>query len=88
MRPTPNRLDCMSIQFFSAMNAPLLPEVLRRLDETPQADLPLATEGVLRYVWENRFGQMLIEVADGVVYVNGDRVEPSTPEGGVAQALG
>jgi len=69
------------------MNASLLPEVLRRLDETPQVDLPLATEGVLRYVWENRFGEMLIEVVDGVVFVNGDRVEPSMPEGGIAQAL-
>jgi hypothetical protein len=53
------------------MNAPLFPEVLRRLDATPQGDLPLATEGVLRYVWENPFGEMLIEVVDGVVYVNG-----------------
>ena len=69
------------------MNAPLIPEVLRRRDETPQADLPLATEGVLRYVWENRFGEMLIEVVDGVVYVNGDRIEPAMAEGGIAQAL-
>ena len=69
------------------MNAPLYPEVLRRLDETPQGDLPLATEGVLRYVWENRFGEMLIEVIDGAVYVNGDRIEPAMAEGGIAQAL-
>ena len=69
------------------MNAPLYPEVLRRLDTTPQGDLPLATEGVLRYVWENRFGEMLIEVVDGVVYVNGDRIEPAMAEGGIAQAL-
>jgi hypothetical protein len=66
----------------TAMNAPLFPEVLRRLDATPQGDLPLATEGVLRYVWENRFGEMLIEVEDGVVYVNGDRIEPAMVEGG------
>jgi hypothetical protein len=69
------------------MNAPLIPEVLRRRDETPQADLPLATEGVVRYVWENKFGEMLIEVVDGVVYVNGDRIEPSMAEGGNAQTL-
>jgi len=69
------------------MNAPLLPQVLRRLDESPQVDLPLATEGVLRYVWENRFGEMFIEVIDGVVYVNGDRVEPAMAEGGIAQSL-
>jgi len=71
----------------AAMNSPLLPEVIRRLEDTPQSDLPLETEGVLRYVWENRFGEMLIEVIDGIVYVNGDRVEPAMAEGGMAQAL-
>ncbi len=69
------------------MNASLLPEVLRRLEPTPQTDLHLATEGVLRYVWETRYREMLIEMADGVVYVNGGRVEPSMAEGGVADAL-
>ena len=57
------------------MNAPLFPEVLRVRDDCAQEALPLATEGVLRYVWEGRFGSMLIEVADGVAYVNGARVE-------------
>jgi hypothetical protein len=56
------------------MNAPVLPEVLR-LRDSPQETLPLATEGVQRYVWESRFGSMLIEVVDGAAYVNGDRVE-------------
>jgi hypothetical protein len=65
------------------MNAPLLPEVLRQLHESPQAALPLATEGVARYVWESRFGAMLIEVIDGVAFVNGQKVEPIT-----ADALG
>ena len=60
---------------------------LRRLDETPQADLPLSTEGIARYVWEHRFGEMLNAVLDGVVYVNGDRIEPAMAEGGMAQAL-
>jgi hypothetical protein len=69
------------------MNAPLFQEVLRRQDGSPQCDLPLAAEGVLRYIWENRFGEMRIEVIDGVVYVNGDRVEPAMAEGGTAQAL-
>ena len=45
--------------------------------ETPQVDLPLATEGVLRYVWESQFGSMLIEVKDGKSYVNGQLVEPA-----------
>jgi hypothetical protein len=57
------------------MGAPLLPEILRPLEQSPQGDLPLATEGVLRYVWESRFGSMLIEVVDGVAYVNGQRIE-------------
>lgn len=59
------------------MNAPLLPEILNRRDETPQAELPLAAEGVQRVVWEGRFGTMLIEVRDGQVFVDGQRVEPA-----------
>jgi len=61
------------------MNAPLLPEILRLRDDSPQAPLPLATEGVLRYVWESRFGPMLIEVVDQVAFVNGNRVDPAPP---------
>ncbi len=57
------------------MNSPLLPEVLRLREASPQEALPLATEGVQRYVWESRFGAMLIEVVDGVAYVDGGRVE-------------
>ena len=57
------------------MNAPLLPEVLRLREDSPQETLPLATEGVQRFVWESRFGAMLIEVVDGVVSVNGQRVD-------------
>ena len=57
------------------MNAPLLPEVLVRRGIESQADLPLAAEGVLRYVWESRFGAMLIEVRDGRAFVNGQAVE-------------
>lgn len=62
------------------MNAPLLQEVLARREAGPQADLPLAAEGVLRYVWEARFGSMLIEVRDGRAYVNGQLVEPARPD--------
>ena len=58
------------------MNAPLLPEVIRLLEASPQEPLPLATEGVQRYVWESRYGAMLIEVIDGIAYVNGEEVEP------------
>jgi len=60
-----------------AVNAPLLSEVLTRRGVSPQADLPLASEGVLRYVWEGKFGSMLIEVKDGRAYVNGQQVHPA-----------
>ncbi len=61
------------------MNAPLLPEILTRLTDEPQVPLPLAAEGVQRHVWHGRFGPILVEVAGGQVYVNGQRVEPFTP---------
>jgi hypothetical protein len=58
------------------MNAPLHPEVLLRR-ESPQPELALAAEGVQRYVWESRFGDMLIEVHDDRVFVNGSLVVPA-----------
>ena len=42
--------------------------------------MPLEAEGVLRYVWESRFGDILIEVKDGRAYVNGQAVEPVEPD--------
>lgn len=59
------------------MPAPVLAEVIRRISSPNQVDLPFATEGVLRYVWESRFGEMLIEVVDAEVRVNGLRVAPA-----------
>lgn len=56
------------------MNAPLLPEILMGSHPTDQTTLPLATEGVLRYVWQSAYGPMLIEVREGVAFVNGGRV--------------
>lgn len=56
------------------MNAPLLPEVLLGHQPVDQPALPLATEGVQRYVWNSAFGPMLIEVHDGASFVNGQRV--------------
>jgi hypothetical protein len=65
------------------MNAPLRPEVLLRpahAPPSPQQNLALASEGVLRTVWESRFGPMLIEVRGEDIFVNGQRVERcSTP---------
>ena len=62
------------------MNAPLLPEILLVRGDDRQAELPLATEGVLRYVWQNRWGSMLIEVKNGRVFVNGGLVEGAQPD--------
>lgn len=42
-----------------------------------QDDLQLGVDAFLRYVWESRFGPMLIEVRDSKAYVNGQAVEPS-----------
>lgn len=56
------------------MNAPLLPEVLMGPQPADQPSLPLATEGVQRYIWQSAFGPMLIEVHDGASFVNGKRV--------------
>lgn len=58
------------------MSAPLYPEVLLRSDGDQQPLLPLTTDGVARWVWESRFGSMLIEVVDDSVYVNGAKVAP------------
>ena len=56
------------------MNA-LLSEVHVGQTRSDQVELPLAAEGVLRYVWESRFGPMLIEVKEGRAYVNGQAVQ-------------
>jgi hypothetical protein len=56
------------------VNALLLPEVLMGTQPIDQPSLPLATEGVQRYVWQTAFGPILIEARDGVVFVNGQRV--------------
>jgi hypothetical protein len=59
------------------MNTPLLPEVLLRPHPSLQVDMPFETDGVLRYVWSSRWGDMLIEVMDGEIHVNGQRVASS-----------
>jgi hypothetical protein len=57
------------------MNLALAPEVLLRPDDG-QSALPLASVGVQRWVWEGKFGAILIEVVDDQVFVNGELVEP------------
>lgn len=63
------------------MNAPLNTEVLIRPDRGQQSELQLASDGVQRYVWQSRFGAMLIEVREGMVYVNGGLVETVSSAG-------
>lgn len=61
------------------MNAPnpsLLPEVLLGAQPTDQPNLDLASEGGQCYIWQSAFGAMLIEVRDGIAFVNGARVAP------------
>jgi hypothetical protein len=58
----------------NARNLPLLPEVLLGPQPCDQPSLELAAEGVQRYVWQSAYGAMLIEVRDGIAFVNGDRV--------------
>lgn len=56
------------------MNAPLLPEVLLGAQPADQPALPLAADGVQRYVWQSAYGPILIEVRGGAAFVNGERV--------------
>jgi hypothetical protein len=63
------------------MNAPLRQQLLLRPGDQAQQELALATDGVLRLVWQHRFGAMLIEVQGGRVFVNGQPVEPAEPAG-------
>jgi hypothetical protein len=59
------------------MNTAVYTEIRPNVMANHQSLLPLATEGVLRYVWESKFGPMLIEVIAGEVFVNGIAVEPA-----------
>jgi hypothetical protein len=64
------------------MNAAVsLDVLLRRQGAEPdsgQVPLPLATPGVQRWVWESRYGPMLIEVIQGQIYLNGELVQAHT----------
>ena len=58
------------------MSAVPRPEILLGNQDQEQMPLSLATEGVLRYVWQSAFGPILIEVRDGHSFVNGQQVTP------------
>lgn len=68
-------VDPSPLRAWSVVKPAPAPEVLLRADQT-QSTLPLATEGVLRWVWESKYGAILIEVIEDRVYVNGELVEP------------
>jgi len=52
------------------------PEILVGDHDREQMPLSLVAEGVVRYVWQSAFGPILIEVRDGVAFVNGAAVTP------------
>lgn len=54
-------------------------DVMLAADEAAEPSLPLASDGVRRWVWHSRYGAMLIEAIGTEVFVNGQRVEPHTP---------
>ncbi|MBL8344794.1 MAG: hypothetical protein JNN03_05085 [Rubrivivax sp.] len=55
-------------------NLPSALEVVIGHTDDAQPPLPLASDGVLRWLWRGRFGEMLIEVVGDEVFVNGQRV--------------
>jgi hypothetical protein len=58
---------------------PALDVIVGHADDDAQPPLPLASDGVLRWVWHSRFGEMLIEVMGDEVFVNGQRVNRHAP---------
>jgi hypothetical protein len=73
--------------FIANMNAPLLPQVLGRSAEPGQAALPLESPGVQRWIWQGRYGQILIEVIGEQIFVNGSRVECLATQGQAASRM-
>lgn len=39
-------------------------------------------EPTAHFEWQSRFGLIVIDILDGVAYVNGERVEPAVSEAG------
>jgi hypothetical protein len=56
--------------------ASFLPDVMLSPDEQVEPSLPLGSDGVQRWVWRSRFGEVLIEVVGEQVLVNGQPVAP------------
>ena len=54
-------------------------DVVLAASEAVEPSLPLGSDGVRRWVWESRYGPILIEVVGNEVFVNGQRVELHAP---------
>jgi len=52
------------------------PDVMLSPDEQVAPSLPLGRDGVQRWIWRSRFGEVLIEVVGEQVHVNGQPVAP------------
>lgn len=61
------------------MNATSIRDVVIGRPVDDQELLPLASEGVHRWIWHSRFGEILIEVCGDEVAVNGCKVRPHEP---------
>jgi len=57
-------------------DVPFRPNSRLSPDEPAEPSLPIGSEGVQRWVWHSRFGEVLIEVAGKQVFVNGQPVTP------------
>jgi len=73
------------------VNDPSISKHLLQQSAARPADPPRPGEALFRYLWQGRFGQMLIEVDEGRAYVNGQFVEPAvspavSPDGTAAAA--
>ena len=54
--------------------SPTIDVAVGRVDDA-QAPLPLASDGVLRWVWQSKFGDILIEVVGNDIFVDGKPVQ-------------
>ena len=57
------------------VNTAVYPEIRLKPVDNDQVSLPLVTEGVLRYLWQSKYGSILIEVVGDKTFVNGLLVE-------------
>ncbi|MBI5721306.1 MAG: hypothetical protein HZC37_26850 [Burkholderiales bacterium] len=61
-----------------SLRSPAVEVIIGQADDA-QPPLPLASDGVLRWVWHSRFGDVLIEVMGDEVFVNGQPVSRHVP---------